>query len=127
MKWRNLRAVAAGMILLCASPIIIAGEADVIAGKAKRGADGTWTFEVTIRSNDKDFNYYCDRFEVLSPSGGVLGVRELEHPHADEQPFTRELRGVKIPLGGIVRSVLVRAHHNIRGYDGATVKVRLLD
>ena len=127
MKWRNLRAVAAGMILLCASPIIIAGEADVIAAKAKREANGTWTFEVTIRSNDKNLNYYCDRFEVLSPSGGVLGVRELEHPHTDEQPFTRELHGVKIPSGGIFRSVLVRAHHRARGYDGTTVKVKLPD
>lgn len=41
----------------------------------------------------------CDRFEVISPGGGVLGVRQLKHPHADEQPFTRELHGGKIPRG----------------------------
>ena len=124
---RPIRLMAFAAVLLCTHGIATAGEADVIAATAARASDGTWSFDVTIRSNDKNFNYYCDRFEVLSPSGGVLGVRELEHPHADEQPFTRELRGVKIPAGGIVRSVLVRAHHGVRGYDGATVKVKLAD
>ena len=124
MGWRNMRSVITAMILICAGPLAIAGEADVIAATARRAADGTWTFEVTIRSNDKDLNYYCDRFEVISPSGGVLGVRELEHPHGDEQPFTRELRGVRINPG-LVRGVLIRAHHKARGYDGASLKVRL--
>ncbi len=124
--WSKTRATVATVVLLFACSPAIAGEADVIAAKAVRAPDGTWNFEVTIRSNDKDFNYYCDRFEVISPSGGVLGVRQLEHPHADEQPFTRELRGVKIPRG-IARGVLVRAHHSIRGYDGAALKVRLPD
>ncbi|MEO8442725.1 MAG: hypothetical protein ABI547_09575 [Betaproteobacteria bacterium] len=126
MKSCSLRTAAAAVMLLCTSTLAIAGEADVIAAKVKREADGTWTFTVTIRSDDRDASFYCDRFEVISPNGGVLGVRELEHPHDDEQPFTRELRGVKIQLG-MVRSVLIRAHHTARGYVGATLKVKLRD
>ena len=120
MGWVAVVAIA----LACASTLAIAGDADVIAAKAMRAPDNTWTFEVTIRSNDKGPDYYCDRFEILAPTGNILGVRDLAHPHADEQPFTRELSGVKISPG-LVNGVLVRAHHSMRGYDGATVKVKL--
>lgn len=117
-------ALVAAIILACAALPAIAGEADVVAANAMRAADGTWTFTVTIRSHDKGINYYCDRFEVISPAGGVLGVRELDHPHVNEQPFTRELAGVKVPPG-IGHGVLIRAHHNVAGYTGSTVKIRL--
>ena len=100
-----------------------AGEAGVIAAKARRGADGTGSFAVTLCSNGKDWRYYCDRFEVRAPDGRALGVRQLLHPHADEQPFTREPDGVEIPAG--VRGVPIRAHHNARGYDGDTLKLAI--
>ena len=100
-----------------------AGEADVVAAKVSKGRDGTYNFDVTIRSNDRGWDYYCDRFEVLSPGGKVLGVRTLYHPHETEQPFTRELYGVKIPAG--LREVRIRARHKLRGYDGESISVAL--
>ena len=74
MGWSKIRATVAAIVLFFACSLAIAGGADVIAAKAVRAPDGTWNFEVTIRSNDKDFNYYCDRFEVIAPGGGVLGM-----------------------------------------------------
>ncbi len=113
--------------LICGSVLLagaaIAGEADVIDVKVARARDGTYNFDVTIKSNDKGWEYYCDAFEVLSADGKVLGTRVLLHPHADEQPFTRELHGVKIPAG--VERVTVRARHKPRGYDGKTLAVKL--
>ncbi|MGB5082919.1 MAG: hypothetical protein WBO23_19495 [Burkholderiales bacterium] len=109
--------------ILCAAVGAHAGEADVIAARASRGPDGKWSFAVTIRSNDKGWKYYCDRFEVRAPDGRLLGVRRLLHPHEDEQPFTRELDGVGIPPG--LPGVLIRAHHNARGYDGDVLKLQL--
>jgi len=100
-----------------------AGEADVIGAKVAQGSGGTYDFDVTIRSNDRGWDYYCDRFEVLGPDGKVLGVRTLYHPHETEQPFTRELYGVKIPAG--LRQVRIRARHKPRGYDGDTLVVTL--
>jgi hypothetical protein len=99
-----------------------AGEADVIAAKVSR-VGGVYHFDVTIRSNDKGWDYYCDRFEVMMPDGRVIGVRELLHPHENEQPFTRELNGVKIPAG--TDHVLLRARHKPRGYGGAVFKLNL--
>lgn len=119
--FRILRAFAV-LLLACAVPAL-AGEADVINAKVAKGRDGTYNFDVTIRSNDRGWDYYCDRFEVLGPDGRVLGVRTLYHPHETEQPFTRELYGVRIPAG--LRKVTIRARHKPKGYDGETLTVAL--
>jgi hypothetical protein len=101
----------------------IAGEADVVDVKVRRAAAGTYDFDVTVRSVDKGWEHYADAFEVLAPDGTLLGRRVLAHPHEDEQPFTRELYGVRVPVG--VTQVTVRARHKPKGYDGATMKVTL--
>jgi hypothetical protein len=84
-----------------------AGEADVIAATAKRNADGTYRIDATIKSRDTGWDYYAERFEVLTQDGKILATRVLLHPHEDEQPFTRELDNVKIPAG--VTEIKVRA------------------
>lgn len=100
-----------------------AGEADVIDVKVRRVSPGVYDFDVTVKSNDTGWSHYADAFEVLGPDGQVLGQRILFHPHETEQPFTRDLYGVRIPAG--VTEVTVRARHKPRGYDGLTRKVVL--
>jgi hypothetical protein len=117
MKFLNF---AAAMLFAAAA---LAGEADVVAVKPTRESGNSWRFDVTVKSNDKGWDYYADAFEVLTPDGKLLGRRILYHPHETEQPFTRELTGVKIPPQ--VKSVVVRARHKPRGYDGETMTVRL--
>ena len=117
MKW------FATILVFLFAGAAMSGEADVIDAKVARARDGTYNFDVTIRSNDKGWDYYCDAFEVLAPDGKVLGTRVLLHPHEDEQPFTRELYGVKIPPG--VERVTIRARHKPKGYDGKTLVVKL--
>jgi len=116
----KIAAFAVSMLIAGVAP---AGEADVIAVKPTREAGDRWRFDVTLKSNDRGWEYYADAFEVLTPEGQLLGRRILLHPHETEQPFTRELTGVKIPAG--VRSVVVRARHKPRGYDGATLTIKL--
>jgi hypothetical protein len=108
--------------ILCPA-LAVAGEADVTAAKASREGGGTWRFDVTIRSKDRGWDYYCDRFEVVAPDGRVLGTRILVHPHDDEQPFTRELAGVSIPPG--TRRVTVRAAMKPGGAGGEARAVDL--
>jgi hypothetical protein len=57
----------------------------------------------------------------VAPDGTLLGRRLLLHPHETEQPFTRDLYGVKVPPG--ITHVTVRARHKPKGYDGATLRV----
>jgi hypothetical protein len=127
---KNLTKYVATFVTACACAVAFAGEADVIDAKAKKNSDGTYRFDVTIRSKDTGWNYYADAFEVLDATnkvpgspGKVLGQRILLHPHEDEQPFTRELDSVKIPSG--LREVTIRARMKPGGYLGDTFKLKL--
>ena len=110
-------------LVLLVSGAAWAGEADVVDVKVRRVSPGVYNFDVTVKSNDTGWSHYADAFEVLGPDGQVLGRRILFHPHETEQPFTRDLYGVKIPAG--VTEVTVRARHKPKGYDGLTRKVVL--
>lgn len=91
--------------------------------KVRRNAPGVYDFDVTVKSVDKGWAYYADAFEVLAPDGKLLGRRVLAHPHETEQPFTRDLYGVRIPAG--IERVTVRARHKPKGYDGKGLIVAL--
>lgn len=120
----RFRNAVVALLLALTSPLAMAGAADVIGATARQADDGTWSIEVSMRCEDRNATYFCDRFEILTPDARVLGVRRLLHDHADEQPFTRELQGVNVP-NGFPHGVLIRGHHNVRGYDGATLELDL--
>lgn len=112
-------------LLLLAAPSALAGEADVIAVAAERHSDteDMFDFRVTILSNDTGPDYHADAFEVVAPDGRVLGRHEMKQPSQDEQPFTRVLENLKVPVN--IQRVTVRVHHKPRGYDGQTVSIQL--
>jgi hypothetical protein len=96
---------------------------DVVAAKAQaRGADA-FDFDVTVSSPYDTPQRYADAFRVLGKDGAVLGERILLHDHAGEQPFTRDLYGVRIPRG--ILTVTVQARDQKYGYGGKTVEVAL--
>ena len=86
---------------------------------AVSGEEGAYTFDVTVRSPDRDCSQYADWWEVLSEDGALLYRRVLNHSHPDEQPFTRS--GSPVPVAGD-QVVIVRAHMNPGGYGGAAMK-----
>ncbi|WP_211234236.1 hypothetical protein [Aliagarivorans taiwanensis] len=59
----------------------------------------------------------------MDAQGTVLGERILHHPHVDEQPFTRSLRGVIIPRH--LRVVYIEAHDKQHGWSAQKVSVEL--
>lgn len=122
-RLRRRVAFALVTVSLASTAAAWAGEADVVAAKVRRAADGTYDFDVTVKSNDRGWDYFADAFEVLTLDGKVLGTRVLLHPHEAEQPFTRELYGVKIPQG--IEHVVIRARHKPKGHDGKTLTVEL--
>ena len=107
--------------LLLLSTAVIANEADVIDVKTKCFKE--CTFFVTVRHQDKGWDHYANRWEVLTPDGEVIATRTLVHPHVNEQPFMRSLSHVKIPQG--VNKVMVRAHDSVHGYGGKTMEVKI--
>jgi hypothetical protein len=83
------------------------------------GAQGTYTFAVTVASPDTGCDQYTDWWEVLTPEGELLYRRVLLHSHVDEQPFTRQ--GNPFPVQS-QQTVIVRAHMSNLGYGGAAMR-----
>ena len=109
--------------LLIATTTTMAGTADVVSVSVTASATGQYRFTVTVRHADTGWEHYADRWEVLSSDGELLGTRTLYHPHVDEQPFTRELADVSIPVG--IKAVVLRVHDSVHGFTGTTQTVRL--
>lgn len=101
----------------------LAGPADVVAATARCSAASVCSFDVTVRHADEGWEHYADRWEVVGPDGRVLATRVLRHPHVNEQPFTRSLGGVAIPVS--ISTVSIRAHDSVHGFGGAEMTVHL--
>jgi len=95
---------------------------DVLAVEPTATGD-TWTIAATISSPYDTPQRYADAFRVLAEDGTVMGIRELAHDHAAEQPFTRSLSDVAIPAE--VTSITVEGRDQANGWGGDTVTVDL--
>lgn len=117
-----MRKIAILIVLALAATPALAGPADVLKAEA-RSAGGGWSFDVTVAHADTGWEHYADAWRVVGPDGTVYGTRTLLHPHVGEQPFTRSLSGVAIPVE--VAAVRVEAHDLVHGWGGAAVEVTL--
>ena len=117
--------VGAFILCLCIlrAPEAAADAARVENVTVRAETGGTYSFAVTIRHGDTGWSHYADKFDVLTRDGKVLGTRVLYHPHVNEQPFTRSLGRVQVPLG--VTEVIVRAHDKVHGDGKKTFTVKL--
>jgi len=96
---------------------------DVLAVNVLASGNDRFDFDVTISSPYDTPSRYADGFHVTTAGGEVLGERQLLHDHANEQPFTRELRSVLVAPA--VRAVVVQARDKKNGYGGRSALVRL--
>ncbi len=69
---------------------------------------GLWNFNVTITHQDAGWGHFADAWRILDMSGKQLAIRELIHPHVDEQPLTRSLSGIELPDGTTQVGIQVR-------------------
>jgi hypothetical protein len=100
-----------------------AGDASVVDVKVTTNGDGTYAFSTTVIHKDTGWEHYADKWEVLGLDGKLIAERVLYHPHVDEQPFTRSLSRVAVPVGA--REVLVRAHCKVDGDGKRSFRVKL--
>lgn len=121
--WPTSSLVAVALFLGLVRAPAWAGEADVVVARANCDPQRVCTFSVTIKHADIGFSHYADRYEIVAPDGVILATRVLRHPHVHEQPFTRTLAGVEVPVG--IERVSVRAHDSVDGYGGDMVEVEI--
>lgn len=92
---------------------------EIVDVTASKSGD-SWRFSVTLLHPDTGWDHYADAWEVLDADGNRLGIRELAHPHVNEQPFTRSQSGIVIPAG--MTSVFIRARENVDGWNDDTTE-----
>ncbi len=117
MACKGLIAFCSGMLGLVGTAH--AGQVDVLDVRITPTETAAFDIAVTLRHADSGWDHYANRWEIIAPDGHVLAVRTLLHPHVDEQPFTRSLRGVKIPR--TMTWVRLRGHDLVHGYGGREV------
>lgn len=117
---KYLPLLIAGLLI---SPGVLAGKPDVVDVKVECTSDNRCNFSVSVLHKDEGWDHYADRWEVIGPNNVLLGTRILLHPHVHEQPFTRSLSNVDIPMD--IDQVTVRAHDKVHGYGGKEMEVHL--
>lgn len=100
-----------------------AGEVTVVDATARDLGGERFSFSVTLKHADTGWDHYANKWTVFSADGKVLGVRELLHPHVNEQPFTRGLSGVEVPAG--IKVVYIEGNDSVHGAGKQRFKVVL--
>lgn len=98
-------------------------EVEIINVKTKQLQDKSWRFDVTLKHDDKGWNHYANKWQVITLDNKILGTRTLYHPHVNEQPFTRSLDGVKIPDD--IKKVRIIAQDTVHGLSKNAVELVL--
>ncbi len=113
---KNMLLSLSGTVVLAlglTSSWVHAGKPEVVTAQAECNPQRVCTVRVTLQHDDTGWDHYANQWQVLSPQGQVLATRTLHHPHVDEQPFTRSLSGVRIPVS--IKTLLVRASDSVHG------------
>lgn len=115
-----LQGLLASLILSLTTLSATAGESDVVDVTIESLGGGKFRINATLSHADTGWDHYADRWDVLDESGNVLGVRELAHPHVNEQPFTRSV-SVSIPES--VKTITVESNDSVHGTGGKTFSI----
>ncbi len=100
-----------------------ANEVDIVDVTPHQSSDKTWGFAVTLKHADEGWDHYANEWQVLAPDSKILATRTLYHPHVNEQPFTRNTSGVKIPAN--MKVVYVIAKDTVHGLSKKVAEVNL--
>ena len=90
-----------------------------VLGVEARETGENYTFSATLRHRDEGWEHYANLWRVTGEDV-ENGVRELLHPHNDEQPFTRSQSNVKA-----MGTVVLEAEDTVHGAGGSTVTLDL--
>ncbi|MDF3414741.1 hypothetical protein HKX54_09770 [Sulfitobacter sp. M57] len=110
-------------LALTFSATAVVADPPKIEAASARKAGSYWTFDVTLKHADTGWEHYADAWRVVDKDGNELGLRNLAHPHVNEQPFTRSLSGVEIPAD--IKEVGIQARDNTTGWGSAIKRIKL--
>jgi len=111
------------ILLLSISTVATANEVDIVDVKAHQSSDKSWSFDVTLKHADEGWDHYANEWQVLAADSKILATRTLYHPHVNEQPFTRNTTGVKIPDD--MNIVYIIAKDTVHGLSSKVTEINL--
>lgn len=120
LRLNIIQGLLPSLFITFASFTVSAGEANVINVTIESLGDGKFLINTTIAHEDTGWGHYANRWDVLDESGEVIGVRELGHPHVNEQPFTRSL---SLAIPSSVKTVSIRANDLVHELGGQVFDV----
>ncbi|MDH5258141.1 MAG: hypothetical protein OEX07_09025 [Gammaproteobacteria bacterium] len=100
-----------------------ANEVKIINVEFVNKGGSSWRVNTTLKHGDTGWDHYADAWRVMTESGKQLGKRVLFHPHEDEQPFTRSLSDLNIPVNEKI--VYIEAHDKVHGWSKQRIRVDL--
>ncbi len=112
------------ILVLFFAQSVMASTPEVVDVKVEITPAQKYNFSVTIEHEDSGWDHYANAWRVYSPQGKLLGERILHHPHVKEQPFTRTLRGVRIPVD--IDEVIIKASCSVKNENehGYIIKLK---
>lgn len=122
-KLNRIITLMTGLFTLAVFNITNASDVKILAADLYFSNDNSWLIKVSLEHNDTGWDHFADIWQVVDGKGNVLGNRVLQHPHVKEQPFTRDLAGVKVPDG--VTTIFIKAHDKVHGWTTNRLKVDL--
>ncbi|MCK5478089.1 MAG: hypothetical protein KAI44_04165 [Methylococcales bacterium] len=123
LKFNRINVLVTSFFALAIFNVANANDVKILAVDLYNSNDNSWLVKVTLEHSDTGWDHYADNWQVVDADGNVLGNRILQHPHIKEQPFTRDLAGVKIPDG--VTTIYIKAHDKVHGWTTNELKVDL--
>ncbi len=99
--------------VILSTPKVNADEPVILNATAEVQINSLYAFSVTLAHPDTGWAHYADGWDVLASDGTVLGTRTLYHPHGNNEPFTRSLANIAVPIGE--SSVRIRSHCSVDG------------
>ena len=93
--------------------------AHVLGVDVQKTGEDAYTFSTTLRHRDEGWEHYANLWRVAGEEV-TNGVRELLHPHDNEQPFTRSQSNIEA-----VGTVTLEAQDTVHGAGGSTVTLDL--
>ncbi|MCU7833384.1 MAG: hypothetical protein KZQ56_12545 [gamma proteobacterium symbiont of Lucinoma myriamae] len=108
--------------LLIYSSITLADQVKVVDVDITPQGAQRYLFHVTLLHDDKGWEHYANRWEILDTEGNILATRTLHHPHVNEQPFTRSL---STTLPSNIKTVIIRGNDCVHQYEGNNMEVSL--
>lgn len=120
---KEMKLVQTFTVVMALGAVPALADAPIVQNVAVSKTEGLWRFDVTLVHGDTGWDHYADAWRVVDESGKEIAVRNLAHPHVNEQPFTRSLSGVDLPEG--TTRVGIQARDNVTGWSPDVTMVPL--